>query len=89
MSSTKNPGRLAGLLYVLTSIVGFFAMGYVPGKLIVYTNATTTAGNIVTHQTLFRLGIAGSLIGRPPSSSLPWRCTTCSKGSIAGTPRSW
>lgn len=64
MSFTKNSGRLAGLLYVLTSIVGFFAMGYVPGKLIVYTNATTTAGNIATHQTLFRLGIAGSVLGQ-------------------------
>jgi len=30
MSSTKNPGRFAGLLYLLTSIIGFFAMGYVP-----------------------------------------------------------
>jgi hypothetical protein len=28
MSSTKNPGRFAGLLYVFMSIVGFFAMGY-------------------------------------------------------------
>jgi len=64
MSSTENSGRLAGLLYVLTAIVGFFAMGYVPDKLIVYTNATATAGNIASHQTLFRLGIAGSLIGQ-------------------------
>jgi hypothetical protein len=39
MSSIKNPGRFAGLLYVLTSIDGFFAMGYVPGKLIVHGNA--------------------------------------------------
>ena len=29
MRSPRNPGRVAGLLYVLTSIVGFFAMGYV------------------------------------------------------------
>ena len=36
MRSTKNPGRFAGLLYVLTSIVGFFAMGYVPNKLMVH-----------------------------------------------------
>ncbi len=26
MSSTKNPGRFAGLLYILMSIPGFFAM---------------------------------------------------------------
>jgi hypothetical protein len=64
MSSTRNPGRFAGLLYVLTSIVGFFAMGYVPGKLIVSGNATATASNIAAHETLFRLGIAGELIGQ-------------------------
>jgi len=64
MTSTKNPGRFAGLLYVLTSIVGFLAMGYVPDKLIVYGNAAATASNITAHETLFRLGIAGELIGQ-------------------------
>jgi len=64
MSSTKNPGRYAGLLYVLTSIAGFFAMGYVPGKLIVHGNAAATASNILASETLFRLGIAGELIGQ-------------------------
>lgn len=64
MSSTVNPGRFAGLLYVLTSIVGFFAMGYVPGKLIVHGNAAATATNIAASETLFRLGIAGDLIGQ-------------------------
>ena len=59
-----NPGRFAGLLYVLTSIVGFFAMGYVPGKLIVHGNAAATAGNIAASETLFRLSIAGQLIGQ-------------------------
>jgi hypothetical protein len=34
MSSTKNPGRFAGLLYVFTGIPGFFAIVYVPSKLI-------------------------------------------------------
>ena len=63
MSSTKNPGRFAGLLYVLASIAGFFAMGYVPGKLIVHGNAAATASNIAASETLFRLGIAGELIG--------------------------
>src|SRR3989454_9344219 len=64
MSSTKNPGRFAGLLYVLMSIVGFFAMGYVPGKLIVHGNAAATANNNSANETLFRLGIAGQLIGQ-------------------------
>jgi len=64
MSFTKNPGRFAGLLYVLMSIVGFFAIAYVPNKLIVHGNATATANNIAASETLFRLGIAGNLIGQ-------------------------
>jgi Domain of unknown function (DUF4386) len=62
-SLSQNPGRFAGLLYVLTSIVGFFAMAYVPGKLIVHGNAAATANNIAASATLFRLGIAAELIG--------------------------
>src|ERR1700747_2055077 len=64
MSSTRNPGRFAGLLYVLTSIIGFFAMGYVPGKVMVHGNAAATANNIWAHETLFRLGVAGAIIGQ-------------------------
>jgi uncharacterized protein DUF4386 len=64
MNPTTNPGRFAGLLYVLASIVGFFAMGYVPGKLIVHENAAATAANILASGTLFRLGIAAELIGQ-------------------------
>jgi Domain of unknown function (DUF4386) len=59
----RNPGRFAGLLYVLASIIGFFAMEYVPGKLIVHGNAAATANNITASETLFRLGIAAELIG--------------------------
>ena len=64
MSFTNNPGRFAGLLYVLFSIPGFFAMMYVPGKLIVHGNAAATASNIAAHEMLFRLGIAGQLISQ-------------------------
>ena len=72
MSFAKNPGRFAGLLYVLTSIVGFFAMGYVPGKLIVHGNAAATASNILAHETLFRLGIAGGLISQAGFIFVAW-----------------
>ena len=61
---TKNPGRFAGLLYMGMSILGFFAMGYVPGKVIVHGNAAATASNIAAFETLFRLGIAAQLIGQ-------------------------
>src|SRR6267378_4273779 len=64
MTSTRNPGRFAGLLYVLMSIPGVFALIYVPSKLIVHGNATATANNIAASETLFRLGIACNLIGQ-------------------------
>jgi hypothetical protein len=64
MKSAGNPGRRAGLLYVLVSIIGFFAMGYVPDKLIVHGNAAATANNIAASETLFRLGIVGALLGQ-------------------------
>ena len=62
MSLTKNPGRFAGLLYLLGSIPGWFGLAYVPSKLIVYGNATATANNITASETLFRIGIAADLI---------------------------
>jgi hypothetical protein len=64
MSSTKNPGRFVGLLYVLVSIPGAFALVYVPSKLIVDGNATATASNIAASETLFRAGIACNLISQ-------------------------
>ena len=64
MSFTRNQGRFAGLLYILTSIPGFFAIVYVPGKLIVHGNAAATSNNIAAHETLFRLGIAAELISQ-------------------------
>src|ERR1700692_1328765 len=63
MRFTKDPGRIAGLLYVLASIVGIFGLLYVPSKLIVDGNAVETARNIAASETLFRLGIAAHLIG--------------------------
>jgi hypothetical protein len=39
-------------------------MGYVPRKVIVHGNAAATASNILAHETLFRFGIAGEIIGQ-------------------------
>ena len=64
MTFGRNPGRLAGLLYVVSSIFGIFGLLYVPGKLIVHGNATATASNIAAHETLFRLGIGADLVGQ-------------------------
>ena len=62
MNSVKNPGRFVGLVYLLVSIPGVFALIYVPHKLIVHGNPTGTAANIAASETLFRAGIACNLI---------------------------
>jgi Domain of unknown function (DUF4386) len=62
MNPIRNPGRRAGLLYLLVSIPGAFALMYVPGKLLVRGNAAATIANIAASETLFRFGIAAELI---------------------------
>ena len=64
MSAFQNPGRRAGLIYILVSIPGFFALLWIPSKLIVHGNATATTQNIAAHETLFRADIATDLIGQ-------------------------
>jgi len=57
MSLARNPGRIAGLLYLLTAILGPFTLIYIPSILFVHGNATATADNIAAHEALFSLGI--------------------------------
>lgn len=64
MTLMKDPGRVAGLLYVVASVPGFFALIYVPSKILVRGNAAATATNLSVHETLFRLGIVAELIGQ-------------------------
>jgi hypothetical protein len=61
INSTKKQARIAGLLYLLASIIGFFCLAYVPGKLIVSGDATATANHIRASETLLRFGIASEL----------------------------
>jgi len=62
MNSTKKTARIAGVLYLVNGVTGFFGIIYVPGRLIVSGNATATANNILASERLFRLGIASELI---------------------------
>ena len=61
MSSTRNPGRVAGFLYLLLVVGAPFRLIYIPAKLFVRGNATATANNIAAHESLFRLGIVSDL----------------------------
>jgi uncharacterized protein DUF4386 len=63
MSSTRNPGRVAGLWYLLLVLGGPLRLIYIPSKLFVHGNATATASNIAAHEWLFRFGIVSDLVG--------------------------
>jgi hypothetical protein len=63
MHPIDKAARTAGWIYVSMLLVGPFSLIYVPTRLIVRGNATVTAANILSHEMLFRLGIAADLIG--------------------------
>lgn len=60
MNLTKNPGRNAGLLYLLL-MVGPLRLIYIPKTLFVPGDAPATANNILSHETLFRFGMFSEL----------------------------
>jgi hypothetical protein len=62
MSSTRNPGRVAGFWYLLLVVIGPLRLIYIPNTLFVSGNATATVNNIAAHEWLFRVGIVSDLI---------------------------
>jgi hypothetical protein len=72
MNSTKRTARIAGLLYLVNAVTGFFGIVYVPGRLIVSGNAAATANKILASERLFRLGIASELICAAEFVFLVW-----------------
>jgi len=63
MTSTRNPGRVAGFWYLLLVLAGPLRLIYIPSKLFVHGNAAVTASNIAAHEWLFRFGIISDLLG--------------------------
>ncbi|PYS94338.1 MAG: DUF4386 domain-containing protein [Acidobacteria bacterium] len=61
MRSIRNPGRVAGIWYLLLCVIGPLRLMYIPSKLFVSGNATATVNNIAAHEWLFRFGIVGDL----------------------------
>ena len=53
---------MIGLLFLLTILAGIFAQGFVSERLIVFSDAATTANNILTHRGLYQLGFTVYLI---------------------------
>src|SRR5438270_13645702 len=63
MISIHNPGRVAGLYYLLLIVVSPFFLLYITGKLLVEGNVAATVNNIAAHELLFRIGIIVELAG--------------------------
>jgi hypothetical protein len=61
MNPNKRQARFAGLLYLLMAVTAPIGLIYVPNKLIVVGDATSTADHIRSSELLFRIGIASEL----------------------------
>lgn len=62
MESIKKTARVAGWLYLFVVLAGPFVLIYVPGRLFAPGDATTTASNILAHESLFRAYIVVGLV---------------------------
>lgn len=63
-NSLNKTARLAGLFWFLGAAAASFGLVYIRPQLIVFTDAAATADNILANESLFRLGIASSLLGQ-------------------------
>jgi len=61
-ASPRLLARIAGALYLINILCGFFAIGYVPAAIVVSGDAAATARNILMNESLYRLGIVAHII---------------------------
>jgi uncharacterized protein DUF4386 len=64
-ASPQHLARIAGGLYVIIIVAGFFAIGWVSATIIVPGDAAATAHNILAHELLYRLGLMAHIIILP------------------------
>jgi len=62
MDSLKRRARMAGLLYLILAITSIIGLVYVPSKIIIKNDFSTTVTNIKNFEMLFRMGILSNLI---------------------------
>ena len=58
----NTKARIAGLGYAVSIVGGAFNEIFVRGRLIVASDPTATASNILAHEQLFRLGLASAIV---------------------------
>jgi len=62
MTSLSKNARVAGFLYILSSLFGIARLIYIPSTLLVPGNAAATTSNIASHELLFRFSIVSYLL---------------------------
>lgn len=72
MTEEKKIARLAGTLYLVVIVTGFFSLIYVPSQITVSGDPAATVSNIATNNLLFRMGIAAFLIKQVAFLLLPF-----------------
>lgn len=61
-ASPRRLARMAGGLYLINIVLGFFAIGYIPAAIFVTGDAAATAHNIQTHELLYRSGLVAHIV---------------------------
>ncbi len=58
----QHYARLCGFFYLYIIVAGIFAELFVRAKLVIPTDAGATAHNILSHESLFRIGFSGEIL---------------------------
>jgi hypothetical protein len=61
-ASPRRLARMAGGLYLINIVLGFFAIVYIPAAIFVTGDAAATAHNIQTHELLYRSGVVAHVV---------------------------
>lgn len=72
MTNESRLARWAGLVYLVVVVTGFFSQGYVPGKIAAPGDTEALLANIISHQMLFRAGIAAFMVEHLTFLALPF-----------------
>jgi hypothetical protein len=64
MNSLNRTARLAGLFWLLGAITTGFSLGYVRPRVLVSGDAAATVHNVIAFESLFRAGIASSVLSQ-------------------------